>query len=60
MKKKEKKKKKLDFSDFKQVCDIIVNNLFMRGIPQIGIIMTTAAVHTLYIIAFAYADLISL
>ena len=44
---------KLDFSDFKQVCDIIVNNLFMRGITQIGI-----ANHRLYSIAFARAELI--
>ena len=51
---------KLDFSDFKQVCDIIVNNLFMRGITQIGIIMTTTANHTLYSLAFVRADLIPL
>ena len=51
---------KLDISDFKQVCDIIVNNLFMSGITQIGIIMTTTANHTLYSKAFARADLIPL
>ena len=51
---------KLDFSDSKQVCDIIVNNLFMRGITQIGIIMTATANHTLYSIAFARADLVPL
>ena len=51
---------KLDFSDFKQVCDIIVNNLFMRGVTQISIIMTTTANHTLYSITFAHADLIPL
>jgi len=53
---------KLDFSesDFKQVCDIIVNNLFMRGVTQISIIMTTTANHTLYGITFACADLIPL
>ena len=51
---------KLDFSDFKQVCDIIVNNLFMRGVTQISIIMTTTANHTLYGITFARADLIPL
>ena len=51
---------KLDFSDFKHVCDIIVNNLFMRGVTQIGIIMTTTANRTLYSITFARADLIPL
>ena len=50
----------LDFSDFKQVCDSIVNNLFLRGITQIGIIMTTNANHTLYTIALARADLFPL
>ena len=50
----------LDFSDFIQVCDSIVNNLFRRGIRQIGIIMTTNANHTLYTIALACANLIPL
>ena len=35
---------KLDFPDFKQVFDIIVNNLFTRGKTQISIIMTTTVI----------------
>ena len=47
--------------EFKQVYDIIVNNLFMRHITQIGIIMTTTANHTFRTtVAFARADLILL